>query len=148
MTQSDHPAPSSPIISSNPIAAPVSSAPGAADTSAPVHKATGDTEEVYYEGSPLLRGELGRFFGTGLAVAALRRHARAGDDDFAFGGLLDAVDAAEHRRLTRPRRSDDTQHLAFRDAERYVLQRLVVAEALVHALETDHGAPTAASGAP
>src|ERR1700761_539713 len=58
------------------------------------------------------------------------------------------VDAAEHRRLARPRRSDDTQHLTLRDAKRYVLQRMVVAEALVHTLETDHGAPTVASGAP
>ncbi len=61
MTQSDNPA-TSPIISSSPIAAPTSVPPGTATTGAPVHKATGDTEEVYYEGSPLLRGELGRGF--------------------------------------------------------------------------------------
>lgn len=62
MTQSDHPAAGSPIISSSPMAVPTNEPPGTTTTGAPVHKATGDTEEVYYEGSPLLRGELGRGF--------------------------------------------------------------------------------------
>lgn len=61
MTQPENPA-NSPIISSSPIAPPISNPPSASTTGAPVHKATGDTEEVYYEGSPLLRGELGRGF--------------------------------------------------------------------------------------
>ena len=40
--------------------------PPGAISSDPVHRATGDHEEVYYEGSPLIRGSFGRVFLHGL----------------------------------------------------------------------------------
>ncbi len=38
-----------------------------AQTSPPPHKPADDTEEVYFEGRPLLRGDVGTLFGWGLA---------------------------------------------------------------------------------
>src|SRR5207249_954048 len=40
-------------------------------TAPDVHKATGDQEEVYYEGSPLIRGSFGRVFLHGLIGIAI-----------------------------------------------------------------------------
>src|SRR5688500_17717580 len=68
-------------------------------------------------------------------VDALARDLLALEEDPAGLKRLEQVDAAQQGALAAAARPDDRQHLAARDAEIDPLQDLVVAEALVHALE-------------
>ncbi len=64
MTQSDRPQGQGPAIgSSGPVVAASLDPAGSGPTSSSPHRPAGDTEEVYFEGTPLLRGEIGRGFG-------------------------------------------------------------------------------------
>jgi hypothetical protein len=61
------------------------------------------------------------------------------DDDLALLVLLQPVDAADHRRLARPRRAADDQLLAARDLEVDVAQDVELAIPLVDADHLDRG---------
>src|SRR5690606_19588052 len=60
------------------------------------------------------------------------------DDDAPGVVLLEPVDAADQRRLARPRRPDDDDDLAPTDLQIDAPQGFEVAEALHDALELDH----------
>ena len=60
------------------------------------------------------------------------------DEDAPAVVLLESVDAADHRRLARPRRADDDDDLLAGDVEVDVAQRLERAEELLHADQLDH----------
>jgi hypothetical protein len=55
------------------------------------------------------------------------------------GRLLEAIDASQERRLARTRRAEDDDHLALGDLQVHSFEHLEVVEALVQALDADHG---------
>ncbi len=65
----------------------------------------------------------------------LARHVLAGEADRAGGGLVDAGDEVDERRLPRPVRADEADDLALLQRERDVVGRLDAAERLGDVVE-------------
>ena len=74
----------------------------------------------------------------GPDVADVPGELDAVDDDAPLVVLLEAVDAADHRRLARTRRADHDDDLALGDLHRDAVERREAAEALDHAVQLDH----------
>ena len=73
-----------------------------------------------------------------LDVADVAGQLDAVDEDAPAVVLLEAVDAADHRRLPRPGRADDDDDLLAGDVEVDVAQRLERAEELLHVDQLEH----------
>ena len=71
----------------------------------------------------------------GLVLAL---HGCAVDRDLALVVMLQAVDAAEKRRLARARRPDDAHDLAFGDVEIHRVEDAVLAVRLADAADRNH----------
>lgn len=104
----------------------------------------GREREVAQHGHVRIQVELLEHHGavrTGHLQVVLLGERRAIDDDLTAGGLLQVIDAADERRLARPRRSDDDDLLALRDREVDVLEDMQVAEVFVQAVYLNHVGP-------
>src|SRR5271163_1081640 len=71
---------------------------------------------------PLARGLRG-LIGNQLSVLDFAGHVSPGDDDVAFRGYFDPVDAAQRRRFSSTARADDHHDLAGRDIEAHPVYR-------------------------
>lgn len=72
-----------------------------------------------------------------VKVDALGANVHALNDDRAARGMLQAIDAAKHRRLARARRTQDYDDLALVHIQIDVAQDHVIAEGLLEVLDAD-----------
>ncbi len=70
-------------------------------------------------------------------VGLQQMHIEIRDPDRAAADRDEAVDAAQERRLARPRRADDAYDATLADAERDAFEHLEIAERLVDVVQDD-----------